>query len=53
MVSYTKKRVCIRRQIDADDLRLLVYDMVNKTRVLVTEPVMVLPPDMGCEEVGE
>ena len=44
MVCDRKKGVCIRREIDTDDLGLFVHDVVDETRILMTEAVMVLTP---------
>ena len=43
--------VGVRRQVDPDDLGLLVDHMVDEARVLVGEPVVVLPPDVRGEQV--
>src|SRR5204862_3710831 len=51
MVSDGEERVRIRRQVDSDDLGLLVHDMIDEAGILMTEPVVVLPPDMGGEQV--
>ncbi len=51
MVGDREQRVGVRRQIDADDIRLLVHHMVDETRVLVAESVVVLPPDVRGEQV--
>jgi len=49
VVGDREEAVGIRRQIDADDLRLLVGDVVDEPRVLVGEAVVVLTPDVGAE----
>src|SRR6266481_536233 len=46
VVGDGKKRVGVGRQIDADDVRLLVDDVVDEAGVLVAEAVVVLPPDV-------
>ena len=51
VVRHREQRIGVRRQIDADDLGLLVDHMVDETRVLVAEAVMVLPPDVTGEEI--
>jgi hypothetical protein len=43
----------VRRQVDADDLGLLVDDVVDEAGVLVAEAVVVLPPDVRGEQVVE
>src|SRR6516165_6222658 len=53
MVGYAEKAVGVRREIDADDLGLFVDNMVDEPRVLMTEAVVVLPPDMRTEQVVE
>ena len=39
VVGDGEQRVRVRRQVDADDLRLLIHDVVDEARVLVREPV--------------
>src|SRR5271166_3350745 len=51
MVGNRKQAVSVRRQIDADDLGFLVDDMVDESRVLMTEAVVILAPDMARQEV--
>src|SRR6516162_5174026 len=53
VVGNAEKAVGIRREVDADDLGLFVDNMINETRVLVTEAVVILPPDMRTEQVVE
>src|SRR5690242_13732774 len=53
MVGDTEQRVRIRRKIDADDLGLLVHDMIDEAGVLMTEAVVILPPDVRTEKVIE
>jgi hypothetical protein len=43
----------VGREVDADDLGLLVDDVVDEARVLVGEAVVVLPPDVRAEQVVE
>ena len=45
VVGYAEEAVGVRREVDADDLGLFVDNMVDEPRVLVTEAVVVLPPD--------
>src|SRR5262249_38166822 len=53
VIGHRQQAVGVRRQVDANHLGLLVDDMVDKARVLVAEPVVVLPPDVRAEEVVE
>ena len=46
VVRHREQGVRIGRQIDADDFRLLVHDVVDETGVLMAETVVVLPPHM-------
>ncbi len=46
MVGDPQQRVRIRRQIHADHIRLLVHDVVDEAGILMTESVVVLPPDV-------
>ena len=43
--------VGVRRQVDADDLGLLVDDVVDEAGVLVREAVVVLPPHVRGQQV--
>ena len=51
VVGDREQAVGVGRQVDADDLRLLVHDVVDEARVLVAEAVVVLPPDMARQQV--
>ena len=51
MVGHRKQAVGVRRQVDADHVRLLVDDVVDEARVLVGEAVVVLTPDVRREQV--
>src|SRR5207248_1893817 len=53
VIGDRQQRVGIGRKIDADDLSPLVYDVINKPRVLVAETVMVLSPHVRCKQVVE
>ena len=44
LVGDGEQRVGVRRQVDPDHLGLLVDDVVDEARILVGEPVVVLPP---------
>ncbi len=46
VVGDRQQRVGVGREIDANDLGLLVHDVVDEPRVLVRETVVVLPPDV-------
>ena len=46
-----EQRVGVGRQIDADDVGLLVDDVVDEARVLMAEAVVILPPHMRGEQV--
>ena len=47
VIGHRQQRVRVRRKIHADDLRFLVYHMIDESRVLVAESVVILPPDVG------
>src|ERR1017187_5012217 len=51
IVGDRQQGVGVGRQIDADDLGLLVHHMVDEARVLVAKAVVVLPPHVGGEQV--
>ena len=51
VVGDREQAVGVGRQVDADDLGLLVDDVVDEPRVLVGEAVVVLAPDVGGEQV--
>ena len=53
VIGHRQQRVGVRRQVDADDLGLLVDDVVDEAGILVAEAVVVLPPDVRAEEVVE
>ena len=46
-----QQAVGVGRQIDADDLGLLIDDVVDEPRVLVAEAVVVLAPDMARQQI--
>ncbi len=46
LVGDVEQRVRVGRQVDADDLGLLVDDVIDETGVLMAEPVVILPPHM-------
>ena len=51
MIGHREQAVGIGRQVDADDLSLLIDDMVDKAGVLVAEAIVVLPPDVAGQQV--
>src|ERR1700730_115477 len=53
VVGGGEQAVGIGGQVDANDLGLLVDDVVDEARVLVTEAVVVLAPYMRGEEIVE
>ena len=53
VVGHRQQAVGVGRQVDADDLGLLVDDVVDEAGVLMAEAVVVLPPDVRAEEVVE
>ena len=53
VVCHRQERVGVGRQVDPDHLRFLVHNVVDESRVLMAEAVVVLAPDMGAEEVVE
>jgi len=40
-------------EVDADDVGFLVHYVVDEPRILVTEAVVVMAPDVGGEQVVE
>ncbi len=53
VVGDREEAVRVGRQVDPDDLGLLVHDVVDEAGILVREAVVVLPPDVRREEVVE
>ena len=53
VVGDGEQAVGVRRQVDADDVGLLVDDMVDEAGILMGEAVVVLPPDVRGEQVVE
>ena len=53
VIGDRQQRVGIRRQIDAHDIRFLVHHVIDEAGVLVTEPVVILPPDVGGQQIIE
>ena len=50
VVHHREQAVGVRRQVDADDLGLLVDHVVDEAGVLVREAVVVLPPDVRGQQ---
>src|SRR5262249_45626961 len=46
-----EKAIRIGRQIDTDDFRLLVDDVIDEARVLMAESIVVLAPNMARQQV--
>ena len=53
VVKAAQQAVCIRRQVQADNVGLLVGDVVEEAGVLMREAVVILLPDVGGEDVVE
>ena len=51
MVEHRQEAVGVRRQIDPNDVRLLVDHVIEEAGVLVGEAIMVLLPDVRGEQV--
>ena len=51
VIGDVEQRIGIRRKIDTNDFGLLVHHMIDEAGVLMAETVVVLPPDMGGEQV--
>ena len=51
VVGDRQQAVGVGRQVDADDLGLLVDDVVDEAGVLMAEAVVVLPPDVARQQV--
>ena len=50
VIADPEQRVGVRRQVDADDVGLLVGNEVDEAGILVAEAVVVLAPDMGGQQ---
>jgi hypothetical protein len=50
VVHRREQTVGIRRKINANNFRALVGDDVKEAGVLVSETIVILSPDSGCEE---
>ena len=53
VIGDRQQRVCVWRQIDSDDFGLFVYHVIDEARILMAEAVVVLPPDVGSEQIVE
>src|ERR1017187_3624023 len=53
MIRDGKQRIRIGGQVDADDLGLLVDDVIDEARILMAEPVVILPPNVARQEIIE
>ena len=53
VIGDRQQGVRVGRQVDPDDVGLLVDDVVDEAGVLVAEPVVVLAPDVAGEQVVE
>ncbi|TKS62328.1 MAG: hypothetical protein EWM73_02563 [Nitrospira sp.] len=51
VVGDGQERIGVGRQIDPDHLGLLIHHMIDEPRILVAEPVVILPPDVGGQEI--
>jgi hypothetical protein len=46
MIADREKTVGVGREIDADDIGLLIHYVVDEAGILVSESVVILPPDV-------
>jgi hypothetical protein len=53
VIGHREQGVGIRRQIDPDDLCLFIDDVVDETRILMAEAVVILTPDMRRQQIIE
>ena len=51
MVGHAEQRVGVRRQVDADDVGLLVEGDIDEARILMAEAVVFLMPDMARQQI--
>ena len=51
VISNRQQTVCVGRQIYADNIGLLVHDVVDEAGVLMAEPVVVLTPDVRGKKI--
>jgi hypothetical protein len=46
MVGYIEQAIGVRRLVDANGVSLLVADVIDETRILMAETIVILPPHM-------
>ncbi|MPN26386.1 hypothetical protein SDC9_173810 [bioreactor metagenome] len=46
LIRNHQQSVGVRRQVDPDDVGFLVHHMIDESRILVREAIVVLAPDM-------
>src|SRR5580658_6598206 len=51
VIEDREQAVGIGGQVDAHNIRLLIYNMVEEAGVLVREAVVILLPDVGSEQI--
>ena len=53
VIRYREQTIGVGRKIDPHNFGLLVNHMIDETGVLVAKAVMILPPDVGGEQIVE
>ena len=53
VVGHRQQRIGIGREVDANDVGLLIDHVIDKARVLVRKTIVVLPPDVRGQQVVE
>ncbi len=53
MIGHGKQRIGVGRKINADYFRLFINDVIYEAGVLVAETVVILPPDVRCQQIVE
>src|SRR5437899_3078536 len=51
VIGHRKQRVGVRRQVDAYNVGFLVHHEIDEAGVLVSEAVVILPPDVRSQKV--
>ena len=51
VIGDREQAVGVGRQIDADDLGLLVDDVIDEAGILMAEAVVILPPDVAGQQI--
>lgn len=51
VIGYREQCIGVRRQVDPDNIRLLVDHVIDEPRVLMAKAIVVLPPDVGTQEI--